>query len=421
MFRLVGVGLVVGALHVCWAAEATAPSTLTASQAVQIALLNRAELDAAKEARVATDGALRQAGLRPNPVLSVQTENWRAWGDPSLSLGRDMDLFASVSRRIEIGGKRIARRDLARAGQATADVERKALAWQIRAQVLQAFESALSAERERALIAASTQRYVELERYERTRLDEGAAAEIDVIKVRIEREKAELRLAEAEAHAAAAQLALLKLMGVRRGPGLRLIDEAPAGLETAMPDLDAARDWARAFHPHLLLARARAEQAGAAVSVEQSKAKPDVTPYFGYKRNGPFNSLIGGVSVPLPVSNRNQGEIQSATAEQRRQEAFVRAAESIVLAEIEAAAEAWRRHAAIAQSVSAGPVRQAKEARAIAFAAYQEQAVNLLFLLDAQRTETEAALLEAKAIAQYRTSRREFEAAVGKPLQGEAR
>ena len=84
-------------------------------------------------------------------------------------------------------------------------------------------------------------------------------------------------------------------------------------------------------------------------------------------------------------------------------------------------AEAWKRHAAIARTIAEGPVREAREAREIAFAAYQEQAVTLLFLLDAQRTETEAAMLQSDAVSQYRKSRLELEAAVGSPLEGEAR
>lgn len=418
MLRVIGVGLAVGAIQACWAGGAVGPQPLTVDHAVRTALANRAEVDAAASARVAADGRLRQAGLRPNPVLSLQTENWRAWGTPGLKFARDMNIFASVSGTVETGGKRRARMAAAASDQFAADADRQALEWAVETEVRRAFVVASEARRRSDLLAAGLAPYRELERYERARLREGAAAEIDVIKVEVELRKAELRASEAEMRAAAALRELLLAMGVQAPADQMRLADARGPIQLEPPDVDSLRATALESHPRLLAARAYAEQARTSTAVEQTLAKPDVTPYFGYKRDGPFNSLIGGLSVPLPLSNRNQGAIESATAEHRRREALVRALEAQVLNRIEAAADAWRRHAAIARGTAEGPARRAREAREIAAAAYREQGVSLLFLLDAQRTETDAALAAAQAHEQYRLSRAALEAAAGETLEG---
>ncbi len=422
MFQLVRVGLAVGALHACLAAGPVAPEELTASDAVRLALENRAELSAADEAHTVSAGLLRQAGLSPNPVLSVQTENWRFWGDPALSGTRDLDLFALITQRIETGGKRRARTKLAEADQRASALQREALEWAIRAQVRRAFLAAQAARARRDLRAKRTAIYEELERYQQVRVEQGAAAEIDLLKVKIERQKAAADLARDEIAADQALLALLAAMSVGQpASGVRLIEERPLSVEPPPADLEAWKNAAVESHPDVRLARLEAERAAAAIGVERAVAKPDVTPYFGYKRDGPFHSLVGGVSIPLALRNRNQGSIEAATAEERRRRALVRAAETRVVARVTAAARAWERQAELARSITEDTARQALEAREIAMAAYREQGVDLLFLLDAQRTETEVALLAAQAITQYRSSRLDFETAVGRPIEGERR
>ena len=77
------------------------PRTLDLDQAIEFALSRHADLDAARAAIDARAGSTRQAGLSPNPVFSLQTENWRFYGNPGFSASRDLDLFAWVSVPIE--------------------------------------------------------------------------------------------------------------------------------------------------------------------------------------------------------------------------------------------------------------------------------------------------------------------------------
>ena len=82
------------------------PERLTLASAVEAALAQHGDIEAARQSVMARQGAERQAGLSPNPTVYFQTENWRFTGNPGFSAGQDLDLFAWVSQPIETGGKK---------------------------------------------------------------------------------------------------------------------------------------------------------------------------------------------------------------------------------------------------------------------------------------------------------------------------
>ena len=90
-------------------------------------------------------GLERQAGVRPNPVLSLLTENWRFSDTPAFVPFDDLDITAAVSQTFETGGKRDRRVAVARQDGAIAALERDAVAWQLRQSVRRAFLVALLA------------------------------------------------------------------------------------------------------------------------------------------------------------------------------------------------------------------------------------------------------------------------------------
>jgi cobalt-zinc-cadmium efflux system outer membrane protein len=165
--------------------------------------------------------------------------------------------------------------------------------------------------------------------------------------------------------------------------------------------------------PDLALERALVASAQAAVELERAQAKPNLTPYLGYKKAGVHSTLIAGVSAPLPIRDRNQGRIAEALAEFDRAEANLRAMEARVQAETRAAAAEVERRRAIVASIRGGVRERAAETFRIARAAYQEQGVDLLFLLDAQRSRNEIELLYAQSLLDYRLSQERLAAATG--------
>ena len=382
------------------------PAPLTLERALQTALETRAESRAAEYFVEAQQGAARQAGRAPNPVFSIQSENWRA--ADGFSPLRDLDLFAFVSQQIETGGKRRLRTEAAEADTRVAQAEREVLRWRIESQVALSWWDAYRAQQETALIEESIAAADELVRYHEVRLREGAGPEIDVIKVRVELEKERRRLAEAQVAEREAKFRLLAEMGSAMPADFRL-ERGEDSL--AEPEISVAS--ALANRPDLLLARRIAERDDALTDVQRSRATPDITPYFGYKRTGGFNTLIGGVSIPLPVRDRNSGAVAHAAAQANRQRQLVHAAEMRVRSQVEAALATQQRRREIAQSLETGLVADAAQSHEIALAAYREGGVELLYVIDALRTLNEARLLQLQAQFDYQLSRTQTLIAAG--------
>jgi cobalt-zinc-cadmium efflux system outer membrane protein len=395
------------------------PRALGLDQATEIALSSHGLLEAARALIDVRAGAARQAGLSPNPVFSVQTENWRFYGDPGFSASRDLDVFALVSLPIETAGKKHRRVELAEVDERIAELERQAVAWSIRQNVRKAFWQALAAQARLEMLARSRETLQRLEEYHEVRVRLGAMAEVDLIKVRVEVGRIALASSEAGMEAMQTKIALLEAMGVSAaGTDFELQQPAAKPATVSWNSMQAAGDVTEAALAHraeILLGQAHVERARSAADVQQSLARPDVTPYLGYKRSNSFHTFVGGFSIPLPVRNKNSGAIEEALAEVRRQEATLRAAESRVRAEVAAAVEAVRRRSEMLQSMQSGMLERARQTASIATAAYQEGGVELLDVLDAQRAQNEIGLLCSRMLFDYQLSWVELETAAGTP------
>jgi len=407
--RLLSLALAVVAL----AGAQAIPKTLTLPQAIDIALSQRAELDAAREVINARIGAEGQADRSPNPTLVLQSENWRFHGTPGFSAGRDLDLFAFVSQPIETAGKKARRVALAGEDRRMAELRREAAEWRIRQQVKRAYWDAISARGYETVLADRRRAVNRLVEYHEVRVRLGAAAELDLIKVQLESEKLEMQYINAQTQAERARYGLAAVMGLAtpvsdvalRDPGLPDARNTPAAeqlIETALSNRVEVR-----------LARAMIERARAQLDVQQASAKPDVTPYFGYKRNNGFNTLIGGVSMPLPVFDKRSGAIDEAAAQVREFEATLRSMQARVRAEVTTAAALVQRRADMLDRINDRMLKRADETARIALAAYEEGGIELLGVIDAQRTQNEVSLLLAQASRDYALGWVDLESAVG--------
>jgi cobalt-zinc-cadmium efflux system outer membrane protein len=127
------------------------------------------------------------------------------------------------------------------------------------------------------------------------------------------------------------------------------------------------------------------------------------------------NGLVAGISVPLPVFNKGQGETARASAEGELAEARAAILERQVLAAIEGA---WRslstRVAALAQYER--ELTPGQELVRIATVAYQEGEIGILQLLDAYRTQRAALLRLLELQALTKESRIELDRAAGEEV-----
>ena len=387
---------------------AAAQQSLDLKSAVDLAIRSHPTLAASAERVTAARGLQQQASLRPNPRVFLQSENWRSGGTLGFSPAEETDTFAYLSQVFETGGKRQKRTALAAAQTAQTALERELLEKEIAGRVKAAYWNAAGAQRLYELLQENVSTYDQIVRYHEDRVREGAMAEADLIKVTLERERVAIAANTALLDADRARIQLFREMAQTDFPQVRFTEplEPPQ-----VPIVDDAEALASRTEVKLADQALRTAQANA--DLQKSLAVPDVDIIAGYKRTAGFNTAVGGVQIPLPFGNRNQGNIAAASAEIRAAESQVAAAKATVLAEVHSAlreAEMRRR-----QAVEMLPdmMRRAQESSRISLAAYREGGSDLLRLLDTERVRIETQMLYYRTLAEYRRSLAALETAMG--------
>jgi outer membrane protein TolC len=402
-------------LFLCAPLAAQLPSELTLDAAVERALARHGAVAGAAARIPGAEALVRQAGLAGNPTFILQMENWRFTGNPGFRPGHDLDLFAYLTQPFQINDKRARRIDAARQDSRLAEIELALTRWKVRQDVRRAFWTALAAQRQLELLAEAGRTFQKVIDYHRIRVEQGAMAEADLIKVRLEGERIALSENAAAADADRTRLELLRAMGetdLQSHFRLSGGDLPPAGASGQI-GASALFDRARAKRHEVLLAKALVDRARAQLELQHAQVRPDATALFGYKRTAGFDTLLAGVSVPLPVFNRNQGHIAYSMSEVDRAQALLRAALAHVDAEVALALAGLRRRRAALAQMETGMLDRAEESWKIALAAYQEGGFDLLRMLDAQRARQDVQLLHSRAQADYRLAMLDLEAAVG--------
>jgi cobalt-zinc-cadmium efflux system outer membrane protein len=403
----------------CWlllpalvGAQPTTSNSLTLTAAVQRVRQNHPLLVAAKQRVVMFEGELFEAGLKPNPTFTVSGENIPlAPPEGGFSFKRTMDYFAYFSHTIERGDKRALRRAAAERAVELANVEAEAVERQLVYEVKVAYQQAAIARERIELLRENINQLGQLVKLNEVRVQAGYSAEGDLIKARLEAQRLEYSWRKAMIEYDRAKIALQKAMGEAT---FENDFELAERLDFKVVSLDAkSLQDAALRRANIKTIEARLEQARALLQVQRANAKPDVTASFGYKRNGVDNALYGALSIPLPLYSKNQGNIARAEAEVAMIEAELKYERAVVLAELTAARRTVEANERQIEALRAQFLRDADESQQVSLAAYREGATDLLHLIDAQRTRTQAQELYFQALADYQLAIHELERAAG--------
>lgn len=386
---------------------------LTLRNALAAALLHNPELRAAAwEPRLA-EAARLQAGLSPNPEVGVEFENFA--GSGALSGTDALETTLLLSQLIELGGKRDLRIELAESAWTVSaldyETERLDVVTETAARfvrVLELQQQVEFAERARSL-AEESRRVIH------RRVQAGDVSPIDEIKARLESESARIAADRLRRELDAARREL-SAMWDENEPAFGLV---LGSLDEVMdvPSLHDLTDRVEA-HPAVQRWVAEAERRESAVELERAQAVPDVNAGLGVRYINEIDdgALVGAVSVPLPLFDRNQGGILAARllAAQALDEG--RASRRAL------ATQLVRQHARLTaafhevQSIDSTLLPAARDAYEATRRAYDEGKLPYLDVLDAQRTlfDTEAQRLEA--LAEYHRALVQVEGLISAPL-----
>lgn len=311
------------------------PTGLTVQQLIEAGFTRRADLLAARQRLTIARGRLLQAGLRPNPALDSEYTSAKIVGGQN-----EGDFSVGVSQLFETGGKRNKRIAVARLEMAQVQAEVRAVERQFAAELRAAYARALASARQldtqEKLIAAND----ELLRVTTARLKEGDVAPLDLNLVRVETDRLRAQSVRTRADLEGQLISIRTLAGYEVTEPLRIapLPEKPPRLDLSLTE---ATDMALRERADLQAARLGEEVGSARIQLAQSQAVPNLELSTKYsKRRDVFDDtpvgilrdkdqlLTFGVSVDIPVFNRNQGEIASAVGEKaqaQRQREFLEA------------------------------------------------------------------------------------------------
>lgn len=395
---------------------AFAQQPLSLGDAVRRALENHPGIAAAGDQVAEREGLRLQAGKTRNPTFNLQWENVRAWQQPGFRAGQDSDIYGFLQQEWELFGKRNRRVERASAQVEVAELGRELARRQVALSVKRAYWSALAAQHRLKLFEDNLVNFQKIVGYHEARVREGAMAEADLIRVRLEGERLALDRNEASLAAARSRLQLQLAMGEENFPPVALSEPLPEKLSEPQFPLDAAEAVTRRVE--VRIRQAAVEESAAGTALARANAKPDLTWLAGYKRSGPYNTIVLGAQVPLNFRDRNEGNIAAASAGERYAASLLRASRQAVLAEAAAAVEAYRVYRRQLEHTLPALREQAIQTASIAEAAYREGGADLLRLLDAQRVRIEAQQLYVEARVNYELAMVELEQALGIPQGG---
>jgi cobalt-zinc-cadmium efflux system outer membrane protein len=158
-----------------------------------------------------------------------------------------------------------------------------------------------------------------------------------------------------------------------------------------------------AARPEDNIAREQIARAQQNVRLQKANARPDPEFYLGYKRNTGQDTLFAAVQVDLPVRNRNQGNIGTAQADLRTAEANLKLVEINLNADYEAARRAYESNRDLLKQYSATR-QQATETERLARGAYREGGIDLIRLLDAERSRISVEMQYIRTLVELRQS-----------------
>lgn len=370
---------------------ATAPATpLSLTKAIELALEGSPEVAAATRQWEATEGQVLQGRARPNPELAYSLEDARS---------RTRMQSWQLNLPVELGGKRAARTKAAEKSREQAQAQLNELKAALRANVAAAYFDVLTAQ-ERLVLAKDS---VALAKSSTDTVAKWVAAgkvsPVEESKARVAEAGIRVELAQAASEQRNALSRLFALLGKIEAPFTVL--EGKAENLPPVPKLADLQSLISSS-PAVVLARIEVDRRKALTDLEQSKRVPDITVSAGIQRSNETqrNILLFGVSVPLPVFDRNQGNLLEALKLEDKARDELQGATVRLHSEVAQAQERLSTIAAEVQSLRQDVLPGAKSAYDAATIGFENGKFNFLEVLDAQRTYFTAKSQYLKALGE---------------------
>ncbi|MBL7214298.1 MAG: TolC family protein [Phycisphaerae bacterium] len=357
--------------------------TLPLRQVLALTLIHNPELKVFSLETRATQARELQAGLWPNPEIDIEAENVGGTGELSGFDGAETTI--QLSQLIELGNKSQKRRKVASLEKELAGVDYESKRLEVFSEATKAFISVLKAQEKlqlsNELLTLSEKSFETVTK----RVDAGKDSPVEKTRasVVLANIKISNRQAKRDLEYASKQLASFwgqdKPLFREAAGDLYRIEPLPT-LENLITQLKQNPEYAR-WETEIKKSRA-------VLDMEESRAIGDITIGAGVRRFNETNdnAFVFGVSIPLPVSDRNQGTKQEAVYNLAKSHQSQKAAWLKLQNEFNQTYQEFTNSFSQATSLKNEVLPAAIEMFNAATRAYQEGKVDYLNLLDAQRT-----------------------------------
>lgn len=397
------------------ASPTPAPTLITLDQAIALALAHSPTILATRTEIQQNQAQEVTANLRPNPELLFDSQFIPIFQPGTFSsdtLNNVQQFDIGMSYLFERGKKRQNRLRAARDATAVttsqvADAERT-----LTFNVAQQFINALLANSNLQLAQEDLKSFQQTVSISEQRYKAGDISQGDYLKITLQLLQFQTDVSSARVARVQALNSLRQLIGYSALPKNYDVagDLEFAPLKSGLMDLQAR---ALKERPDLRAAQQGITAAQSQVSLAKANGKQDLTGQISYSHVSGLSSTSLFFNIPLPIFNRNQGEIARTKFAQTQAELNARASEDTVMTDVQNGYEAAVTNQEVVQLYVSGYLKQAQDSRDISEYAYRAGAATLLDFLDAERSYRATQLAYRQALAAYMVSLEQLKQAGG--------
>ena len=408
IIAVLGCAMIVESYPTAYATELS-QGGYTLSQVVQLALQHNPMMNGAEAVLEQSQSQRVTAGAYLNPTISGSAGRGSI-RDPSTGVSVT-ERTITVEQPLEWLGKRAARQRAADAGVAGALAGMDETKVLVMTEVKGAFSQLLLAQQDAQLARENLKTVEDLVKLVSARVGTREAPKFELVKATVELQKTRKDLARADNALLVARAKLNTVTGKALGESFAIQGEfetARSGLE-----LRVLMEQALDRHPALRRQQKAVEQAEFTIEQERASRMPNVAVIGQYHREAGDESITAGLSVPLPLWYRRQGEIGTAMGAHRRAQAERARVQQELEQTITQHFQEVRTAQEQMQVFEQGLLYQAKEAFDIAQFSFRHGVASLLEVIDAQRVYRQTLLEYAQARADHSIALARLERAVG--------
>lgn len=393
---------------------ATSKRSVTLTDAVEIFMRQNLALVAARYDIETADAEKLTARLRPNPQFSL------GLSDLPVNLSgpfiKEQTYDYTVSRTIELGGKRDKRIETANANSDLARGQFQMVVWQLTNDVKRKFYTVVLNQSLLNLARENETTFAEIVKRTTDLMNAGELSGLDLDRVEVEKLKFDTDLANAERDYEVA----LRDLRFALGGDYRAMDIEATGTIDYEPHQfirSELVDLALSARPDLKAAKLSERAADANIRLQNAQRIPDLTLGGGIEQvPSGTSSYIFGVGIEIPVSNRNQGERAKALIEKKKAETQTQFLTNQVLSDVDKALVAFELQKRRVDLYRTGVITKVNDIQNMTQIALKAGESSTLDLLDAIRTRRETLAGFYQTLFDYQMSLLDVELATATPL-----